>query len=357
MSPVLARSRALRFAMLAATVLSLTVVATVPAQGKPKRKRVAASAQTSFQTGVVSGSDLVNEPRYVKGLAAKLVRVEFDIGRPAADLRSTVAAHAANGTRVLPQAGFKGRIPTVAEARNLRNWAREFGPGGTFWAGRADGALAVQQIEFGNETSYGYQYGDAWNKPSYVARARAYALRFRDAQKAIRAANPAVGLLAQAEDGGSGSANWVNGMFDAVPDLASRVAGWTVHPYGPRARWEPKVDRLVAQTAARGAPATIPIWITEWGLASDDGRCLSDNYGWDRCMTYASAASALHQSVGEMRARYGSRLRAFLVYQGHDLRAPGASADREHYFGALRSDLGDKGAYAAEVRSLLALSS
>ena len=39
-----------------------------------------------------------------------------------------------------------------------------------------------------------------------------------------------VGLLAQADDGGSGSANWVNHMFDAVPNLGTMVDGWTVHP-------------------------------------------------------------------------------------------------------------------------------
>jgi hypothetical protein len=342
--------RALAVALLAAAAISLAAGVSALAAGKHARRAQAAA----FETGIVSGSDLVNEPRYLKGLRPKLVRVEFDISRPAADLRPAIAAHAANGTRVLLQAGFARRLPTVAEARNLRNWAREFGPGGTFWAGRSDGRLAVRQIEFGNETSYTWQYGDRWNSPSYSARAREYARRFRDAQIAVRAANAQVGLLAQADDGGTGSANWVNGMFAAVPDLASRVAGWTVHPYGPQARWQPKLDRLISQTAARGASRTIPIWITEWGIASDDGRCLSDNYGWDRCMTYAAAGAALNQSVAAMRARYGARLRAFFVYQGHDLSAPGATADRERYFGALRSDMTDKGAYGAQVRALLA---
>jgi hypothetical protein len=244
-------------------------------------------------------------------------------------------------------------MPTADQARNLAGWAREFGPGGSFWAGRADGQLAVREIEFGNETSYGYQYGDNWDKPSYSARARDYALRFRDAQQAIQAANRSVGLLAQADDANTGTANWVNGVFDAVPDLGSRVAGWTIHPYGPRTKWEPRLNRLVSQTAARGASSAIPIYVTEWGLSTDNGRCLSDNYGWDKCMTYSAAASALHSTVADMRSLYGSRMHAFFVYQGHDQRATGASAEREHYFGALRSDLTDKGAYSAEVRSLL----
>jgi hypothetical protein len=311
-----------------------------------------APAPESFEAGVVSGSDVLNEARVTGRLGARLVRVEFRIGTPAAALRPVIAAHALNGTRVLPLAGFHGTMPTVADARSLGEWAREFGPGGTFWAGRSDGRLAVREIEFGNETSYGYQYGDQYDRPSYAARAREYALRLKDAHEAIRAANPRVGLLGQIEDANTGSPNWIDGVFGAVPDIASRVTGWTIHPYGPRSKWEPRMDRLLAWTAARGA--ALPMWVTEWGVASDDGRCLSDNYGWDRCMTYAAAATTLESTVGQMRSRYGSRLRALVLYHGHDFSAPGAASNREHYFGALRSDLGDKGPYSAAVRSLLA---
>ena len=305
----------------------------------------------AFEVGLVSGADAVGEARATGRLGAGLVRVEFGIRTPVAQMRAAVAAHAANGTRVLLLAGFHGTMPTAAEARNLAAWAREFGPGGDFWAGRGDGRLAVREIEFGNETSYGYQYGDDWDAPTYGARAREYARRFRDAHEAVKAANPRVGLLAQADDGDTGSANWVDGMFAAVPDLAERVAGWTLHPYGPR--WEARFARLAAQTRAAGASPAIPIWVTEYGLATDDGRCLSDNYGWDRCMSYAAAGSALRGAIAGMRAAQ-PRLRAVLLYQGHDQRPSGTTSEREHYFGALRADLGEKGAFSAAVRSLLA---
>jgi hypothetical protein len=71
-------------------------------------------------------------------------------------------------------------------------------------------------------------------------------------------------------------------------------------------------------------------------------------------MSYAASASALTSSVGEMRNRWGTRLRAIFLFQGRDQRAPAASTNREHYFGALRSDLGDKGAYTPAVRALMA---
>jgi hypothetical protein len=271
-------------------------------------------------------------------------------------LRTSIDQLARAGARPLLLAGFEGRLPTPAEAQNLANWAAEFGPGGRFWAGRSDGRLAVRDIEFGNETSYGYQYGDNYATASYADRAENYARRFADARRAIAMTGRPVGLLAQADDGGSGSANWVNHMFRAVPNLASMVDGWTVHPYGPRDRWKPKLDHLVMQTAANGAPASIPIDVTEYGISSDNGASLSDNYGWARNATYDQAAMQLESAASGMRsdANVGKRLRLFMVYAAHDLGTPRSSYDRERYFGALQANLAAKGAYTTEVRRLLA---
>ena len=97
----------------------------------------------------------------------------------------------------------------------------------------------------------------------------------------------------------------------------------------------------------------MPIYVTEWGLATDDGRCLSDNYGWDRCMTYREAAGTLRDTLGEMRARYGDRLRAVILYQLRDQRRSGDDRDREGYFGALRAEGEPKGAWTRAVREQL----
>jgi hypothetical protein len=319
---------------------------------EPQRPPPEPAAPDGFVTGLVAGSDVVDEARWADaGLRPRLVRLEFGISSPAAELRPAIEAHAANGSRALLLAGFHGEMPTPEDIRNLATWAREYGPRGAFWAGRDDRRLAVRTIEFGNETAFGYQYGDTPGDDSHVARAREYAQRYVEARAAVRAADPGVGLLAQADAAGTESSAWVDGMFDAVPDLAEHVDGWTIHPYGPQ--WEERIDRLVQQTRERGAPADIPIWITEWGLTSDDGRCLSDNYGWDPCMTYADAAATLGESVAQMRAEYGERLHALLLYQGRDQRPPATSSEREHYFGALRADRSPKGAYTDAVRSLL----
>jgi hypothetical protein len=308
-----------------------------------------------FSPGLVSSADHPRSAIAAGSLGANLVRVEFDVNAPVASMRTTIDQLARAGARPLLLAGFEGRIPTEAEAQNLARWAAEFGPGGSFWAGRSDGRLAVQQIEFGNETSYGYQYGDSWSDGSYASRAEQYATRFVQARAAIAMTGRDVGLLAQADDGGSGSSTWVDHMFRAVPNLGTFVDGWTVHPYGPRARWEPKMRALIRSTAAHGASSAIPIDVTEYGISSANGTPLTDNYGWPTNFTYAQAAAALEATMAEMRfdPAIGPRLRDFMIYAAHDGRPQGTSQDREQNFGALQDNLTAKGAYSTEVRQQL----
>ena len=314
----------------------------------------AQDAAAGFTPGLVASADHLRSAKAARLLGARVVRVEFDISTPATALRRSVAEISSRGARPLLLAGFHARLPSEAEARNVGSWARMFGPGARFWRHRRH-KHPVRLIEFGNETSGSYQYGDSYSDPSYKDRAELYASRFAQAHSAVAARHRHVGLLAQADDGGSASAVWVTHMFGAVPKLAEMVAGWTVHPYGPRDRWEPKLHRLIAQTAAMGARASIPIDVTEYGISSDDGAGLTDNYGWPTNLTSDQAAADLRSTVAEMRAapKIGKRLRLFMVYSAHDLRPPGATNDREAYFGALRHDLSSKGAYTAEVRRLL----
>jgi len=306
----------------------------------------------NFETGVVPTTLAGSEPATIKALGAGSVRMEFPIGSPASALAPAVEAYARVGLRVMPLAGFYASMPSPAEARNLASWATTYGPGGSFWAGKGfPASVAVTDIEFGNETSYSYQYSE--NSPSaYAARAQTYALRFKEAEIAVKAVQPAVGLLAQADDAGSGSPAWVNNMFAAVPDLASRVAGWTVHPYGTT--WQQKMDNLVNFTAANGAPSTIPIYVTELGIAVDNGHCVSNNYGWNPCMSNAEAATTMATVFTGMRTRYAGRLKALYLYQAQDEKPEGTSNEREFYFGLVQSNGAAKGAYTAEAESVLA---
>ncbi|HTA33105.1 MAG TPA: hypothetical protein VK721_06740 [Solirubrobacteraceae bacterium] len=302
----------------------------------------------SFQFGINAGMEPTDGAAASK-LGAKVVRIDFGITTTAAQMEPVIAGYAARGIRVAPLAGFYGGMPTPAEAQGLAGWARAYGPGGSFWAAHGNGQLAIQTIEFGNETSGGYQYGDNPGEPSYQTRAKTYAVRFKEAAEAISASGMKVGLLAVSEDW---TGNWMNGMFSAVPNFASYVAGWVSHPYGPG--WRTKIDDIISQAAAHGAPSTIPIDITEWGLSSDNTSCVDDNFEYSTCMTYAQAAETARKTVNEIGALLGSRSGLFMLYKDRDQALPGASNDREYYMGALGPELQSKGAYTEAVEELLA---
>ncbi len=306
--------------------------------------------------GAVAGSAELWELPWLQALGARTARLEFEVTAPVSQLAPVVEGYARAGIKPLLLATFTARVPSSAEAQNVGAWAAAFGPEGWFWRGKSFPAgTAVTDIEFGNETNNPYQYGETserwWEAQTFVQRAEEYARRLRDAQIAIAQTGAQVGLLGIADEYG-GHSTWDAAMFRAVPDLGERVAGWTAHPYGPN--WRTTIDDLLANTEADGAPASVPVYITEWGLSSDNGRCLSDNFGWNPCMTYQEAASTLAENVAAMRARYGGRLRAFYLFQARDQRPTGTSSDREYYFGAMQSNRAPKGAYTTEVQALLA---
>jgi hypothetical protein len=329
---------------------TITYPAAAPAPSAP--------SSGTLEVGLVAGSALQWELPFIQTLGAKTARMEFDINTPASQMEAAVGAYAAAGVRPLLLATFNSRTPTASEAANLATWAAAFGPGGTFWAGKGYAAnTVVTSIEFGNESNQSWQYpeisGDSnWAKTTFYANlATQYALRFKDAKAAIAAANPSMGLLAIADTPGNWP-QWMNAVFAAVPNFGSLVSGWVVHPYGPS--WQSNIDNALAQVASHGAPSTTPIYATEFGIASDNGRCLSDNYGWDKCMTYAQAGTALDQALKGMKAKYGSRLKDVYLYAAHDLQSSGNSNDREAYFGGQTLSGQPKGAYTDTVKSVLA---
>jgi hypothetical protein len=303
-----------------------------------------------FVMGVTSGTAFSYELPFITSLGARTARLLYAIGTSASSMASVIDAYARAGVRPLLAADFYGRLPSTSESQNVATWARAYGPGGTFWQGKSYPAnTTVTQIEFGHETSYAHQFRD-YSLPTYQSRAQTYALRFKDAQIAVKAANPNVGLLAQGDNAVNQNA-WVLNMFRAVPDLGSRASGWTIHPYGPN--WKTRIDSTISSTKAAGSP-DLPIWITEWGLTTDNGRCLSDNYGYSRCLTYAQAATTLHAALTGMQSTYGNRLGAFFLYQAHDQALSGTQSGREYYFGALQQRGQAKGAYTTEIRADLA---
>jgi hypothetical protein len=288
-----------------------------------------------FSPGINGGADGTYDVPGVASLGAKLVRLDVGFQRVnESAVAQEVSQYVAKGIAPLILYDFHGTMPTAAQAQGIAALARV--PG-------------VKTVEFGNETSYGYQYGeDGPTKASYKERARTYAHRFVEAAKALMPYH--IELLAQASDGGSGSPVWVNEMFAAEPELLKYVSGWTIHPYGPGGFAE--MSRMISDLAQHG-DTTLPIDITEWGIASDNGRSLSENYGFPVNLTYAKAGNLLSEWAGKYRAQCDGRLRDFIVYQVRDQQKPGASKSREAYFGALEHEDQRKAGYTEAVEALL----
>jgi hypothetical protein len=308
-----------------------------------------AAGASNFQPGLVSGTNMNEDLQGAVLLGAKVVRIGFSIATTTKEMEPVIAGYAAKGIRVQPLAEFYARTPSSAEAHNLASWAQAFGPGGTFWTSHDEGQLAIEAIEFGNETASEGQYNDRPGEASFQARAETYALRFREAAQAIGATGAHVGLLAQDEDT---SGDWINAMYKAVPELTNYVAGWTIHPYGGEQYNRERLDALIAQTAAHGASA-IPVDVTEWGVSTDNGDCVNFNEGFNLCMSYEEAAQVLKSTVNWIRKLLGNRLGDFFLYQVRDQRSAGSSSNCQYFYGVLQHELQPKGAYTTAAQALL----
>jgi hypothetical protein len=287
-----------------------------------------------FSPGINAGYDRNYDLPGASQLGAHLVRLDVEFTEDEApSVAETIAAYVARGITPQPLFDFNSRMPSKAQARSIVALAKL--PG-------------VKLIEFGNETAQGYQYGnDGPADASYKQRARTYAERFVEAAQALAPYH--VGLLAQGSPEGTGSPVWVNEMFAAEPELTKYVAGWTTHPYGTNGAKE--MEETIAGLNAHHA-GSLPIDVTEWGLASDNGRALSDNYGFPVNLTYAEAATLLRQQVARFKAICAGRLRSFILYQVRDQQPTGVSTNREFYFGALQHLDQSKGAYTEAVKAL-----
>ncbi|MBJ7330224.1 MAG: hypothetical protein JHC95_10025 [Solirubrobacteraceae bacterium] len=306
-------------------------------RAEPVDRTPEAQTKPTFTAGVQAGPTM-RDARAAHRLGAPIARVELQIEEPVSRLRRVVAGYAREQVQVLVVSGFERRLPSPAEAKSLRAWALAVGPRSSLWTD-ATRHLAVRQIEFGTETSFAYQ--------GTQKRGGEYAKRAREAAIALRGTG--VGLLIQADDANQ-SDQWIDQMYDAVPDLHEYAAGWTVHPYGPQ--WRTRVDDTIVDTADHGAPR-LPIALTEYGVASDDGRCLDKNYDWGNCLTYEQAAGVLRKVVRALRAEY-PRVSLFVYYNNHDLAPPGHTTDAEAYFGAQQQSGLAKGALTETAKRIFA---
>lgn len=277
-------------------------------------------------------------------LGARVARVEFDAGTSMDEVRAAVDLAARNHVRLQPLVGWSA-TEGPPDMTFTADWARAFGPSGTHWGG-ASSAYAITEIELGNENASIYKSGDPGDR-DYLNRARQYGERALVAARAVYEANPSVGLLVELETADTGTTTWIDGVLQAGgPELVRLMRGPVMHAYGPD--WDQELTATYAHLAERGVQK--PIYLTEWGIATDDGDTLDDNNGYPRDLTYGDAAEVLAAALSEMKQR-SNILRQVMIYQIRDQR-PSGGDDREHYFGLTRFDGSDKGPLTATARSI-----
>jgi hypothetical protein len=215
-----------------------------------------------------------------------------------------------------------------------------YGPGGTFW--RAHPRLPARPLV----------WYELWNEPYFADRNRdpsAYARLVRAAVVAGRAANHAARFLIEADllyqTLGGGLANWIGGMYAAVPDLGRYFDGVAVHPYGGNpAIYTPdtntndqpgRIEQVHAELVAHG-DGDKPLWVTEIGWST----CSGD----DLCVSEAQQAAYLRTFLRLASTTWSSYVRAVFVYSLRDL-APAPRDERVAWYGLLRPDLSRKPAW------------
>lgn len=213
-----------------------------------------------------------------------------------------------------------------------------YGPGGSFW--RSNPRLPARPLV----------WYELWNEPYDADHNRdpgVYAHLVRAAVTAGRTANPAARFLIEASTHyltpRGRRADWIAGLYAALPDLGSYFDGIAIHPYGgdpsnvtrggdtdnePAAQVEQAHSDLVAH-----GDGNKPIWVTEIGWST----CL----GVEDCVTEPQQARYLRSFLASARATWRSYVRAVFVFALRD--APlKPRDDMEAWFGLLRPDLSHK---------------
>lgn len=216
---------------------------------------------------------------------------------------------------------------------------RRYGPGGTFW--RAHARLPQRPVI----------WYELWNEPYYAPNPDPgeYARMVRVAVTAGRAANPAARFLIEADTSyqtASGDrADWIAGMYAAVPGLGQYFDALAIHPYGgdpliytPLGDTDDQPGRLALahEELASHGDGDKPLWVTEIGWST----CL----GAESCVSEAQQAAYLRSFLRLARTSWKTYVRAVFVYDLRD-QAPNPIDDPAAWFGLLRPDLSPKPAW------------
>lgn len=302
----------------------------------------------------------------VGATGAKWLREEFDWDRieprngewDFSRYDAVIAAAAQRGMSVLPllMSAPSWAEPTsdtipddpTAYADFVAHVAARYGPGGTFWAEHPDlpAATAPRYLELWNEP-YFREFSNGDIDPARYAR------MVRAAGAAGKQANPNVRFLAAASTvvqphGATQWVDWVDAMYQAVPNLNRYFDGVAVHPYTKNQAPDAPINgyihdkfRRITQIhqrfAAHGA-ADKRLWLTEmgWSTCADKSQCVSEA----QQATYTSKLFSMVQGV------YRDFVDAVFLYRTSDL-APAGSSEVELNYGLTRQDGRPKPAWTA----------
>ena len=216
-----------------------------------------------------------------------------------------------------------------------------YGPGGQFWRENPD--LPDRPL----------LWYELWNEPWNAPCNRDPALYARLVVAAVTAGRATSSDARFLIDGDTyyttlagKTADWIAGMYAAVPDLGRYFDALSVHPYGgnpalqaPGGNVDAEPARLVEQAHAELAShddADKPLWVTEIGWSTCSGT--------GGCVTEAQQASYLAEFLRLAATTWHSYVRAVFVYDLRDI-APAPASDMGAWFGLLRPDLSPKPAW------------
>lgn len=273
-------------------------------------------------------------------LGAAVTRHEWDQTEPVDHQDEIVYAAAAQiHTRIHAQLGANQLGSASSYREFVIAFIKRYGLGGTFWKLHPElneAAYAITTVELGNEPYFGDMS------------ASLYAETVRPTLEAIKSQSLPVKVVLVTRTYGTDT-TWMDTLYAKIPNLNSYFYAFADHPYwyghdpteGTAAGPFGRISVLRNRMNEKGA-ADKPIWLTEYGQST--ANCGS------QCVSEATQKEHLQKILNAAITRADWKIGLISVFQLRDRSSN--PTDREHGFGLLRYDGGQKPAYSM-VRSLM----
>jgi hypothetical protein len=280
------------------------------------------------------------EISYRAQLGAAVTRHEWDPTEPIDHQDEIVYAAASKiHTRIHAQLGANWLGTASSYKEFVLGFIARYGLGGTFWKLHPElneGAYAITTVELGNEPYF------------EDMSATLYADTVRPTLEAIKNQNLPVEVILVTRTYGTDT-TWMDTLYSRIPNLNGYFYAFADHPYwyghspdeGTAAGPFGRISVLRKRMNEKGA-ADKPIWLTEYGQST--ANCGS------QCVSEATQKEHLQKILNAAITRTEWKIGMISVFQLRDRSLN--SSDREHGFGLLRFDGGQKASYSM-VRSLM----